>query len=117
MKKIIIALVFCALPSMAFAAPGTATNYGTTFVSDPGAKIDAQILSADSYTTIHTLSNNVTASIIWDPTAYSCWTKHSKGTKYYGVVTDRTKVYWIEPATFSDPGTSASDNFDSWTSM
>jgi hypothetical protein len=111
MKRLIIALVLCSLPSMAFAV-----DYGTEFTSTAG-KIDAQVNSTDSFTTIHTLSNNVTAVINWDPTTYSCWTKHTKGTKYYGAVTDRTKVYWIEPAEAPSIDTSDSDTFDSWTSM
>jgi hypothetical protein len=113
MKRLIIALILCAMPSLAFAAD---VDFGTKY-SATAISIGAKINSTDSVTTIHTLSNNVTATINWDPTAFMCWTKHTSGTKYYGVVTGRTKIYWIEPATFTEPTASTSDTFDTWTSM
>jgi hypothetical protein len=116
MKKIIITLLICAMPSLAFAvdAPGT-------YTSTAGATITGQIDSSSTALRIHTLSNNVVANIIWSTTQYLMWTHHNNGTKYYGAVTDRTKLYWIERAVadFTAPTTSASDTFETagWASF
>lgn len=117
MKRIIFALLLCAVPSLALAvdAPGT-------YTSAAGATISGQVSSTSTALKIHTLSNNVVANIIWSTTAYLTWTHHNSGTKYFGAVTDRTKLYWVEkPATgtnaFVAPTTSASNEFDSWTSF
>ncbi len=99
MKKIFIVSLIAVL----FAAPAFAA--GTTFA------VGTQIASGGE--NISVLSNNVTAAIYSNNTAFAATTLHTSGSKMFGTSSVSTKIYSTPATALVAPTASDSSDFDS----
>jgi hypothetical protein len=111
-KTLLMTALLLAASTSAFAVTSL-TNGG---VAGSGATIYG---SATATNPVVKLSTGVFGSVAYNTSAYSIYTKHSKGSKIFGTANDSTSIYWkaVAAGDLATQGTTSGNiAFDSsWT--
>ena len=102
-KTILLAMAIILMAAPAFAGLG---EFGA------GVAITAPDGSAMS-----TLSNNVSAQVFSDQTAFAAQTLHANGSKVYGSSSESTKIYSTNGTSFTNLTESTTGDFSGWTAL